>query len=159
MKVAMRLLLLLTMFLTGCGATRDVAATSFHVATAPVRFVHRHIFGDDEEPPPAAPPITTTSDVTNPGQPVAAATPTPARRWAGASTARSTGTSGPKPHASSSSRTASAPTEFPMAKPVPGRAGLVYNPFDPNGGYIDVSGYAPGSKVKDPDSQKIFIVP
>jgi hypothetical protein len=42
---------------------------------------------------------------------------------------------------------------------VPGKPGLVYNPFDPNGGLIDVSGYASGSKVKDPDSQKIFVVP
>jgi hypothetical protein len=42
---------------------------------------------------------------------------------------------------------------------VPGKPGLVYNPYDPNGAYIDVTGYAPGSKVKDPDSQKIFVVP
>jgi hypothetical protein len=46
-----------------------------------------------------------------------------------------------------------------VAKPVPGRSGLVFNPFNPHGAYIDVSGYAPGSKVKDPDSQKIFVVP
>ena len=43
--------------------------------------------------------------------------------------------------------------------PVPGKPGLVFNPFNANGGYIDVSGYASGSKVKDPDSHKIFIVP
>jgi len=46
-----------------------------------------------------------------------------------------------------------------VAKPVPGKQGLVFNPFNSNGAYIDVSGYAPGSKVKDPDSQKIFVVP
>jgi hypothetical protein len=49
--------------------------------------------------------------------------------------------------------------QFPVAKPVPGRPGLVFNPFKANGGYIDVSGYAPGSKVKDPESQRIFTVP
>jgi hypothetical protein len=49
--------------------------------------------------------------------------------------------------------------QFPTAKPVQGKPGLVFNPFKPNGSYIDVSGYAPGSKVKDPDSQKIFVVP
>jgi hypothetical protein len=49
--------------------------------------------------------------------------------------------------------------QFPVAKAVPGKPGLVFNPFNANGGYIDVSGYAPGSKVKDPDSQQIFIVP
>ena len=37
-------------------------------------------------------------------------------------------------------------------------AGYVYSPFDP-GKYVDVSGYAPGSKVKDPYSGKIFKVP
>jgi hypothetical protein len=65
-----------------------------------------------------------------------------------------------KPKASPPPRSAATQPQFPTAKPVPGRAGLVYNPFDPNGGgYIDVSGYPPGTKVKDPDSQKIFIVP
>ena len=48
--------------------------------------------------------------------------------------------------------------QFSVAKPVPGKPGLVFNPFKSNGGYVDVSGYAPGSKVKDPESQKIFIV-
>jgi hypothetical protein len=46
-----------------------------------------------------------------------------------------------------------------VAKPVPGKPGLVFSPFNAGGGYIDVSGYAPGSKVKDPASQQIFIVP
>jgi len=159
MKRTMRVVLLLPVLLAGCRATHDAVVTSYHVATAPVRFVYRHTVGGEDEtppPPPTAPP-TTTSDVANPGQPVAVATPTPARRWAGSSTTRSKTTSASKPPVSSSSRSASA--QFPTAKPVPDRPGLVYNPFDPNGGYIDVSGYAPGSKVKDPDSQKIFIVP
>jgi hypothetical protein len=158
MKLARQILLLVSILLAGCRATRDVVVTSYHIATAPVRFVHHRIVGEDETPPPAAPP-TMASDVTTPGQPSAETSPTPPRHWAGSSTARSKTTSAPRPYGSPSSRTASAPTEFPMAKPVAGRPGLVYNPFDPNGGYIDVSGYAPGSKVKDPDSQKIFIVP
>jgi hypothetical protein len=41
---------------------------------------------------------------------------------------------------------------------VEGKPGYVYSPFDP-GKYVDVSGYAPGSKVKDPYSGKIFKVP
>ena len=49
--------------------------------------------------------------------------------------------------------------DFPYAKPVPGKPGYVYSPFDPNGGYVDVKGYAPGQKVKDPYSGKIFLVP
>jgi hypothetical protein len=41
---------------------------------------------------------------------------------------------------------------------VEGKPGYVYSPFDP-GKYVDVSGYTPGSKVKDPYSGKIFLVP
>jgi len=56
------------------------------------------------------------------------------------------------------SSTSTGTAQFPVAKPVPGKPGLVFNPFKSNA-YIDVSGYAPGSKVKDPDTQKIFVVP
>ena len=159
MKLTTSGLLILSISFAGCEATHDVASTSFHVVTAPVRFVHHHIFGeDDEEPPPPAANQSGTADVvTTPGQPIAAATPTPPRRSMTSTKPRPSTTTTTKP---SPPRTAStAQTEFPTAQPVPGRPGLVYNPFDPNGGYIDVSGYAPGSKVKDPDSKKIFIVP
>jgi len=64
----------------------------------------------------------------------------------------------PKPTATKTN-TSVAAAQFPVAKPVLGKPGMVFNPFKTNGGYIDVSGYAPGSKVKDPESQKIFIVP
>jgi hypothetical protein len=42
---------------------------------------------------------------------------------------------------------------------VPGKAGYVFSPFDPSGGYVDVNGYTSGQKVKDPYSGKIFLVP
>jgi len=48
---------------------------------------------------------------------------------------------------------------LPYAKPVPGKAGYVFSPYDKNGGYVDVTGFAPGSKVKDPYSGKVFLVP
>jgi hypothetical protein len=154
-----RLMLLVATALTGCETTQDVASTSFNVVTAPVRFVHRHIFGEEEEPPP--PPPATSDVVTTPGQPVAVTSPTPPRRSVASTRTKSkTITTSKSGASSSSSRTASSgQTEFPTAKPVPGRPGLVFNPFDSNGGYIDVSGYAPGSKVKDPDAKNIFIVP
>jgi hypothetical protein len=56
---------------------------------------------------------------------------------------------------------AAAPTsslDFPTAKRVEGKPGYVYSPFE-DGKYVDVSGYAAGSKVKDPYSGKIFLVP
>jgi hypothetical protein len=50
-------------------------------------------------------------------------------------------------------------TQFPVAKPVPGKPGFVYSPFESNGTMIDVTGYTSGTKVKDPGTNKIFIVP
>ena len=135
--------------LVGCGIGR--------VVTAPVRYV----FGE-REPAPA----TTASDVTNPGQPVAVPSPTAKPRVASRKS-KQPSTNAPsrvvanKPSAKSSPSTqkSASATQFPVAKPVPGRPGLVFSPFNASGGYIDVSGYAPGSKVKDPDSKQIFIVP
>jgi hypothetical protein len=51
-----------------------------------------------------------------------------------------------------------AASEFPTAKRVPNKPGFVFSPSDPSK-YVDVSGYPPGSKAKDPYSGKIFIVP
>ena len=136
MKPAARALVLFGIAATGCGTAHHVVTDSYHAVTAPVRLVHKEASG---KPPAPA------SDVDVPGQPVAA-TPPPSPRVAQS-----------KP--SASPQVASNQPQFPVAKAVPGKPGLVYNPFDPNGGLIDVSGYTPGSKVKDPDSQKIFVVP
>lgn len=140
MKLATGAVVLFGLVATGCGTARTVS----HVITAPARLVHEQIAG---KPPQA----TTTSDVEVPGRPVPA-TPTPPPRQA-------QNKPKPKPSPSASRAAVLNQPQFPVAKEVPGRPGLVYNPFDPNGGLIDVSGYAPGSKVKDPDSQKIFVVP
>jgi len=53
----------------------------------------------------------------------------------------------------------SASTAFPTARAVPDKPGYVFSPFDSTGRYVDVSGYTPGTKVKDPWTDKIFIVP
>jgi hypothetical protein len=136
--------------LAGCGVGR--------IVTAPVRIFY-------EPGPGSTPSNSSNSDVTTPGRPVAA-TPSPtvsrrtATRTTGDSSAQpSPSVAGRKSSKSSASSQKSAPVQFPVAKPVPGKPGLVFNPFNSNGAYIDVSGYAPGSKVKDPDSQKIFVVP
>jgi len=49
--------------------------------------------------------------------------------------------------------------DMPYGIPVPGRKGLVISPYLPEGSYIDVSGFPPGSAVKDPHTGKIFLVP
>jgi hypothetical protein len=137
---------LIAFVLIGCGIGR--------VVTAPVRYV----FSEPEHGSAA-----NNSDVTNPGHPVAVPSPTPTPRVASrksGSTRKTSEVASTKPSTKSSAPPkSSTAAKFPVAKPVPGKAGLVFNPFNANGGYIDVSGYAPGSKVKDPDSQQIFIVP
>jgi hypothetical protein len=49
--------------------------------------------------------------------------------------------------------------DMPYAIPVPGRKGMVMSPYLPEGNYVDVSAFAPGSAVKDPYTGKIFLVP
>jgi hypothetical protein len=138
MKLVRLAIALFAIAALGCGAAREVG----HIVTAPARLVA----GSDH-------PTPVPSDVEHPGRPVAA-TPTPRPKIA---QKKSKSQKSPSPAASP--RVAVKQPQFPVAKAVPGKPGVVYNPFDPKGGLIDVSGYAPGSKVKDPDSQKIFVVP
>jgi hypothetical protein len=49
--------------------------------------------------------------------------------------------------------------DLPYGIPVPGHKGMVTSPYSPEGNYIDVSAFAPGSAVKDPYTGKIFLVP
>jgi hypothetical protein len=49
--------------------------------------------------------------------------------------------------------------DMPYGIPVPGQKGMVISPYSPDGNYIDVSAFAPGSAVKDPYTEKIFRVP
>ena len=138
-----------SIILAGCGVARDAAVTSYHVAAAPVKLT-RWMITD-----PPRPEKTRSSDVTVSGHPVAVASPSPtpmSRRSTGTSAASS------KSKASPSPTRPLAQTEFPVAKAVPGKPGYVFSPYE-SGKYVDVSGYTPGSKVKDPYAQKIFIVP
>ena len=135
------LLLLGIVVLTGCRAAHDVAVTSFRVLDAPANYVRRHIDGQTETTTTTT--TTASSDsVTTPGRTVTPATVTEKSK--------------PSP---SPSRNSSAQSQLPTAKPVPGKPGYVFSPFDPSGGYVDVTGYTSGQKVKDPYSGKIFLVP
>jgi hypothetical protein len=48
--------------------------------------------------------------------------------------------------------------DYPYGIPVPGKPRLVESPYSP-GKYIDVEGFSPGTEVKDPYTDKIFLVP
>jgi len=164
MKLAARALFLVGIVMAGCETAHNVAVSSYHAVTAPVNLFRRHTNNPSQTTTTAT--TTTPSDVANPAQQMPTASATPRPRVAAVNT-NPTPTATPRVSGSSSEKSRPSPSppetvaepQFPVGKPVPGKPGLVYNPFDPNGGFIDVSGYAPGSKVKDPDSQKIFIVP
>ncbi len=50
-------------------------------------------------------------------------------------------------------------SNLPYGTPVPGKKGFVTSPFSPDGGYIDVRDFPPGTEVKDPYSGKTFRTP
>ncbi len=169
-KTVLRILLPGMLALGGCQAAHDVAVTSFRVIDAPANFVRRKI----DEPSTTTTTTTTTtvaSDAVTPGRTVHAppsnrdpqrrqVTTPPAPGPSASPRPRSATVENPKPSPSAAPRSAAnPPAQFPTAKNVPGKPGYVFSPFDPNGGYVDVNGFTPGSKVKDPYSGKIFLVP
>jgi len=50
-------------------------------------------------------------------------------------------------------------TNLPYGTPVPGKQWLVTSPFAPDSGYIDVTGFPPGTEVEDPYTGKVFLTP
>ena len=166
-----RFLLLGLLVLSGCRAAHNVAVTSFRVIDAPANYVRRHINGETET---TTTTTTVASDaVTTPGKTVTPSTTNTQRQTTTTqnpprSTVKpspspkpspATVTERSKPSPSPSRNATTQSTQIPTAKPVPGKPGYVFSPFDPSGGYVDVTGYASGQKVKDPYSGKIFLVP
>ena len=156
----------LALVTAGCRTAENVASTSAAVVTAPAHFVRNKLRGDEQpttettvyegQPVEAMPPqasatpfrptrtVTSTTSASPPSQPDETRPSTAVTPW---------------PSATPRSSSSNAAAQFPVAKPVPGKPGYVFSPYDPNGGYVDVTGYQSGSKVKDPYSQKIFLVP
>lgn len=163
-------LLLGLAWLSGCRTAHDVAVSSFHVLDAPANYVRRKIDGNSQTTTTTTTTTASSDTVTTPGRTVTPST-TEQRRTTTTQPPRSTIKPSPSPRSSPStltekskpspspSRTTSTQAQIPTAKPVPGKPGYVFSPFDPSGGYVDVTGYTPGQKVKDPYSGKIFLVP
>ena len=150
----------------GCQAAQDVAVTSFRVLDAPANYIRRKI--DKPEANTTTATTAAASDSVTPGHHVVP-TPESQRRQTTAPSqprpsvsprvSQNTPSEKPKSSPSAPRNLTSQPTQYPTAKAVPGKPGYVFSPYDADGGYVDVNGYASGSKVKDPYSGKIFLVP
>ena len=168
-----RLLVLGGFLFAGCDTMHNVAVSSFRVFDAPADYIRRHLDNEPAQTTNTTTPRTVSADSAAGGHPVNVEGSSSASSQRRASTTnRSSSTSRATHSASTSSRPKSSPSpsphkaagqptqaQFPTAKPVPGKPGYVFSPFDPKGGYVDVSGYPSGSKVKDPYANKIFLVP
>jgi hypothetical protein len=86
-----------------------------------------------------------------PGNAAIATSPPPTENAAIASTP-------PPPGNAAIASSATIDDGIPVAKPVPGRPGVVYNPYNPNE-KISVMGIRPGAKAKDSKTGKVFRVP
>jgi hypothetical protein len=179
MNVFERAMVFGAVLLTGCGTTRNVAVSSYHVtrdvavgsyrvATAPVHYaLRRH----SDEPTMVGTTDAVESDVTQPGhpaEPTQVASAPQSRPKANTTKSQKPAKTNPpvayseatQPQLKPSSPPQTSSTSaFPTAKAVPDKPGYVFSPFDSSGRYVDVSGYASGTKVKDPWTDKIFIVP
>jgi hypothetical protein len=49
--------------------------------------------------------------------------------------------------------------ELPYGTRVPGKEWLVTSPFAPDSGYVDITGFPPGTEVEDPYTGKNFLTP
>ena|SRR5206468_2877632 len=110
-----------------------------------------------EEEPPARrqaaryPAPETTAETPPTQQPFNPNAPPPDNADANASSAPA-----PNPPAAPTKTTKG---DYPYGTPVPGKPGFVKSPYAADQGLVDVRGFPPGTEVKDPFTNKIFLVP
>jgi hypothetical protein len=131
------------------------------VATAPIRLFHHPTPTPTPTPVPKRsakrsrpiPQESPVSAIAHRGTRYSKASPSPSRKPKTSETETTT-----KPKATPAAPPSPAEEDFPTAKIVPDKPGYVFSPYEPTK-YVDVTGYKSGSKVKDPYSGKVFVVP
>ena len=131
MKFSIPLALLAVFFLASCAEEPPPPTTQRHRASP-------YASAPTQEYPPPQQPFNPNG----PAQPVGPPPPVVA--------------SSPPPTAAPPTKVAKG--DYPYGIPVPGKPHLVESPYSP-GKYIDVEGFPPGTEVKDPYTDKIFLVP
>ena len=101
---------------------------------------------------------TTKATSTTPATTDAPPTPEPPAKVKTEETVQTT-TTNPPTEAAPPSAPAPASSSLPFGTPVPGKKGFVFSPYDKSAGMIDVRDIPPGTKVRDPYTQKLFLVP
>jgi hypothetical protein len=131
MKFSLLFALLTAFFLASCADEPPPPTTQRHRAAT-------YASTQPQEYPPPQQPFNPNG----PAQPVATPPPQVA----------------PSPPPTTAQQTKVAKGDYPYGIPVPGKPHLVESPYSP-GKYIDVEGFPPGTEVKDPYTDKIFLVP
>ena len=149
MKFSIPLALLAVFFLASCAEEPPPQTTQRHRASnyAPTQAQeypppHHRPSAYAPTQPQEYPPTQQPFNPNGPAQPVATPPPVAA--------------SSPPPAAAPPTKVAKG--DYPYGIPVPGKPHLVESPYSP-GKYIDVEGFPPGTEVKDPYTDKIFLVP